>query len=61
MNISVIFFKNLDQWFRRCRLKYFYLELWQILFSVDQKICAILKEGIMGNISLKLFQIWTSG
>ena len=24
-------------------------------------ICAILKEGIMGNIHVKLYEIWTSG
>ena len=24
-------------------------------------VCAILKEGIMGNIHVKLYEIWTSG
>ena len=24
-------------------------------------ICAILKEGIMGNIHVKVYEIWTSG
>ena len=24
-------------------------------------LCAILKEGIMGNIHVKLYEIWTSG
>ena len=24
-------------------------------------ICAILKEGIMGNIHVKLYEIWTGG
>ena len=27
----------------------------------SRKICAILKEGIMGNIHVKLYEIWTSG
>ena len=47
---------NLDQWFRRCRLKdFFFWALAALLFSG-----AILKEGIMGNIHLKLYEIWTS-
>ena len=24
-------------------------------------ICAIVKEGIMGNIHVKIYEIWTSG
>ena len=27
----------------------------------SRTICAILKEGIMGNIHVKLYEIWTSG
>ena len=27
----------------------------------SQTICAILKQGIMGNIHVKLYAIWTSG
>ena len=32
-----------------------YLELWQPLCSAEQIICAISLEGIMKNISVKLF------
>ena len=43
-------------------LKYIsYLELWQPLVQWSGTICAILVEGIMGNNSVKLFCIWTSG
>ena len=28
---------------------------------MDGTICAILKEGIMGNIHVKLYEIWTIG
>ena len=43
-------------------LKYIsYLELWQPLVHWSGTICAILVEGIMGNNSVKLFCIWTSG
>ena len=27
----------------------------------SRTICAILEEGIMGNIHMKLFKVWTSG
>ena len=30
-------------------------------FGWNGTICAILKEGIMGNIHVKLYEIWTSG
>ena len=52
---------NLDQWFRRCRFKISYLELWRPSCLVSRTTCAILKENIMGNIHLKLYEIWTSG
>ena len=48
---------NLDQWFRRkCRLKDFLIWISGSPF-VQQSvtICAILVEGIMRNISVKLF------
>ena len=32
-----------------------YLELWQPLFQWSKTICAILVDGIMRNISVKLF------
>ena len=32
-----------------------------LLFSGAFHIYAILKEGIMGNIHVKLYKIWTSG
>ena len=38
-----------------------YLELLQPLCSVEWNICANLKAGIMGNIQVKLYEIWTSG
>ena len=27
----------------------------------SRTICAILKEGVMGNIHVKLYEVWTSG
>ena len=54
---------NLDQWFRRrCLLKIFLI--WSSGGPRVQwrgAIYAILKEGIMGNIHVKLYEIWTSG
>ena len=51
---------NLDNWFRRCHFKIFLCSdthfVWQ-----SWTICAILFEGIMRNISVKLFCIWTGG
>ena len=47
---------NLSQWFRRCCFKYFLFGALAALL-VDG---AILKEGIIGNIHVKLFEIWTS-
>ena len=40
-----------------------YLELWRpsCLGERNVPIYAILKEGIMGNIHVKLYEIWTSG
>ena len=51
---------NLGQWFRRCR----FVLIWSsggpaVLWSGP--IYAILKEGIMGNIHVKLYEIRTSG
>ena len=37
-----------------------YLELWQPFCSAEETI-SILKEGIMGNTHVKLYEIWTSG
>ena len=47
---------NLGQWFR-CRLKDFLSGALAALLI----IYAILKEDIIGNIYVKLFEIWTSG
>ena len=53
---------NLGQWFRRRNLKRFL-----ILSSGGPPvrwsgiIHAIFKEGIMGNIHVKLYEIWTRG
>ena len=47
---------NLDQWFRRCRLKIFVI--WSSGFAFvtrSRAICAILVEGIMRYNSVKLF------
>ena len=56
---------NLGQWFRRrCRLKDFLSgALVAFMFSGGWSgtIYAILKEGLMGNIHVKLYKIWTSG
>ena len=53
---------NLDLWDRRrCHLK-----ICPILSSgnppvrLSGTICAIFKEGIMGNIHVKFYEIWTS-
>ena len=48
---------NLEQWFRR-------ILIWSSGIPPDQwseNICAILKEGIMGNFHVKLHEIWTIG
>ena len=53
---------NLDQCFRRCRLKIFLN--WSSGSQFVQQngtICAILVEGIMRNNSVNLFRIWASG
>ena len=49
---------NLDQWFRRCRLKIFLI--WSSGGPFVQwrgTICAILVEGIKRNNSVKLFEL----
>ena len=46
---------NLGQWLRRCRLKGF-LSVW-----LSGTIYEILKEGIMGNIHVRLYENRTSG
>ena len=57
------FFFNLDKWFRR-KGNFFKKNLiWSsgspsVLWN--NTICAIMKEGIMGNIHVKLSEIWTS-
>ena len=54
---------NLDQWFRRkCYLKVFFI--WSsgdLPVQWSKTIYAILKEGIIGNIHVKLYEIRTSG
>ena len=53
---------NLGQWFRRrCCLNISYLELWGPPVGWSVNIYAISEEGYMGNIHVKLFEIWTSG
>ena len=53
---------NVGQWFRRrCHLKDFLSgALVALLFSGAEPFMP-LKEGIMGNIHVKLYEIWTSG
>ena len=57
------FISNLGQWFRRrCCLKIFLI--WSSggpPIQCSRTIYALLKEGIMGNIYLKLYEICTSG
>ena len=60
-NNSVNFFLNMSQWFRRWHLKYFLsVALVVLLISVAEPFYAILKEGIMGNIHVTFYEIWTS-
>ena len=51
---------NFDQWFKKkCHLKVFLI--WRSgspLFQRSRTISAILKEDIMGNIHVKLYEIW---
>ena len=48
---------NLGQWFRI----FFIWSSGGPPVQWSKTICAILKEGIMGNIHVKLYEIWTSG
>ena len=49
---------NLGQWFRRrCCLKDLYGALAALLFG-GAELCNF-EEGIMGNIHVKLYDIWT--
>ena len=54
---------NLGQWFRkRCHLKDFFI--WSSggpSVRWSRIIYATLKKGIIGNIHVKLYEIWTSG
>ena len=54
---------NLGQWFRsRCCLKDFLSgALAALLFGGADRFMQFSKEGIMGNIYVKLYEIWTSG
>ena len=57
-NISVVIILNLDQWFRTLEMSFediSYLELWQPLFRQSKPICPNLVQGIMWDISVKLF------
>ena len=38
-----------------------YLELWRPSYSVEQNIFCNLKGGIIKNIHVKIYEIWTSG
>ena len=52
---------NLGQWFKsRCCLKISYLKLFGPSCSVERNhLCNF--EGIMGNLHVMLYEIWTSG
>ena len=53
---------NLDQWFRRFRLKICLNWISGGPFvQRSRTICTIMVGGIMSNNSVKLFLIWTSG
>ena len=52
---------NLGQWVRRCGLKDSLSGALAALLFGDETMYAILKEGIIGNIHVKYFEIWTSG
>ena len=55
---------NLNQLFRRCSVKRFYfyfLALIAIMVGGGDPFFAILAEGIMGYIHVKLLKIWTCG
>ena len=54
------FSQNLGQWFR-CRLKDILSEALAAHALLSRTIYAILKEGIMRNIHVKFYEIWTSG
>ena len=61
-NNIVIFFFNLDQWFKRCRLKIFLI--WSSngpFVQWSRTICAILVESIMRTNSVNLFPTWAGG
>ena len=53
---------NLGQWFRRgCRLRFLIWSSGGPPVWWSGPICALLKEGIMGNVHVKLYEILTSG
>ena len=53
---------NLDQTFRgRCNFSDFLSRALAALLFRSRTIYAILEEGIMENILVKLFEIWTNG
>ena len=53
---------NLGKWLRRrCCLKDFLSRALAASVHWSTTIYAIFKEGIMGNIHVKLYEIWTSG
>ena len=51
---------NLGQWFRRCHLGFLICSSGGPPVCWSGTIYALLKEGIMGNIHAKLYEIWTS-
>ena len=51
---------NLGQWFRSFK-RFLILSSGDPPVQWSGTIYAILKEGIMGNINVKLYEIWTSG
>ena len=56
-NISLIFKKKMQKWIKRCCLKIFLIYSSDSTFVWHSRIiCAILVEGIMRNISVKLLK-----
>ena len=53
---------NLDQWFKRFRFNDILSgALVALLFGAAEPFVQFLKKSIMGNIHVKLYEIWTSG
>ena len=52
---------NFGKWFRRCHLKDFLSGVLAASCLLECNFYEILKECIMGNVNVKIYEIWTSG